>query len=105
MKVILVTSGFVLAVCGTAALAASQAGSTVGHDSKVTVNKAEKIAIQEFKKRAKGPVTKISVRLLEENDKDWVFVLENEEQTPVLGSELYVIVSKRTAKAESYFGK
>ena len=105
MKVMLIISGFLLAVLGATASAAPQVDNEIRRDSEVTVSKAEKVAINEFKKRSKGSATKISVRLLEDNNKDWVFVVEDEERTPRPGSELYVTVSKRTAKAEFYFGK
>jgi hypothetical protein len=104
MKVALSICSFTLAILG-ASSAAHQVDKKVQQDSRITVSKAEKVAIKEFKRRSRGAATKISVRLLEDNDKDWVFVVENEEQTPAPGSELYVLVSKRTAKAESYFGK
>lgn len=85
------------------------AASAAPHESrthaKVTVSKAEKVAVKEFRKRSKEAATKVSVRLLEDNDEDWVFVVENEEQLPAPGTELYVTVNKKTAKAESYFGK
>lgn len=71
----------------------------------MTVDQAEKVAINEFKKRSRGLATKVSIRLLGDNDKEWVFVVENKEQAPAPGSELYVTVSKRAAKAESYFGR
>jgi hypothetical protein len=105
MKAILPISSFVFAVLGTAASAASKVDNVDQRDSSVNVSKAEKLAIKEFKKRSRVPATKISARLLEDNNKEWVFVVENVEQAPAPGSELYVTVSKRTAKAESYFGK
>lgn len=107
MNMMSAISSLLLAVFVTAGAAAPQGDNgTRRTDAKVIVNKAEKVAIQEFRKRSKGAAaTKVSVRLLEDNDKDWVFVVENEEQVPAPGSELYVTVNKKTAKAESYFGK
>ncbi|MFS2005027.1 hypothetical protein ACEN9F_15495 [Duganella sp. CT11-25] len=105
MKVILVISSFVLAVLSDAASAAPKVDGAIQRESRMAVSKAEKVAIKEFRKRSNGVAKNISVRLLEDNNKDWVFVVEDEDQIPRPGSELYVTVSKRTAKAESYFGK
>lgn len=105
MKLMWIVPGFLYSMICSPASAFSHVENVVTQEKKITVNTAEKAAIKEFKRRAKGPVTRISVRLLEENDQDWVFVVEDEGPVPVPGSELYVTVSKKKAKAESYFGK
>lgn len=72
---------------------------------KMTVREAENIAIYEYRKATKGKVALLSVQLLEDMSKEWVFVVEDEEQDPLPGSELYVRIDKRTGKVLSYFGK
>ena len=105
MKLTLIIANFLSAIVCVSATASPQVDSAVNYEKKITVNTAEKVAIKEFKKRSKTPATRVSVRLLEENDRDWVFVVEDAEQLPAPGSELYVTVSKKTAKTASYFGK
>jgi hypothetical protein len=98
-------SALLLSVIVTAASAAPQGANVTETAARMTVSKAEKIALKEFRKRSHEKPTKVSARLLEDNDKDWVFVVEDAAQLPAPGSELYVTVNKKTAKAESYFGK
>jgi type II secretory pathway pseudopilin PulG len=105
MKVVLIIFSFLLVVVSSAVSTAFEVDKAARQETKLTVNKAEKIAINEFRRRSKGTVTRISASLLEDNDREWVFVVENAEQEPSPGSELYVTINKRTAKVESYFGK
>lgn len=105
MRVMLTTFSFLLAVVSSTTSTASVVDRPDPRETNLTVKKAEKIAINEFRRRSKGRVARVSARLLESNDREWVFVVENAGEEPAPGSELYVTVYKRTAKVESYFGK
>ncbi len=104
MKSSMARFGFLLAIGGVL-VGTPLAGHTAPQRSQITQSKARQIAIEEFKRRSKTDAKKISIRLIEEDSKEWVFVVEDQDVVPGPGTELYVSVNKISAKAESYFGK
>jgi hypothetical protein len=65
----------------------------------------QKISNAQFKIFTKNKVKAFSSRLVEENDKEWVFVYSDLGTTPGPGSDVFVTVEKISGKATAFYGK
>ena len=72
----------------------------------ISMASARLLSLQEFDKKTGGKIKEFKCKLIEESDKEWIFVFdEYANPSPPGGNDLTVFVNKKTGKTESLFGK
>lgn len=72
----------------------------VKSSSTLSVDSAKKIATARYRLHTKEKVRRFSSKLIEMNDKEWVFYFESQENDALAGAHCIVIVDKRSRRAE-----